>query len=146
MEIKEVRTSLNQGETDDDAEARTEIWSIEGDFIHRHHVEPRVAAPRAERRKIPKSTEIYRRDQDHTHMPTRTCLATIPATARHDHLWPAIWSGTAKAAQRKEGKTALGDRETEARQCEKVERHLFFFFDPEETQGHIGNSWKPQCC
>ena len=58
MEIfKEVRTSLNQGETDDDAEARTEIWSIEGDFIHRHHVEPRVAAPRAERRKIVKSTE-----------------------------------------------------------------------------------------
>ena len=57
---------------------------------------------------------------------TRTTLATIPATARHDHLWPAMWSGTGKAAQRKEGKTALGDRETEARQCEKVERHLFF--------------------
>ena len=50
--FKEMRTSLNQDETKDDAEARNDCWSIEGHFIHRHHVEPRVAAPRAERRKI----------------------------------------------------------------------------------------------
>ena len=29
-------------ETDDDAEALSEFWSIEGDFFHRHHIEPRV--------------------------------------------------------------------------------------------------------
>ena len=29
-------------ETKDDAEARNDFWSIEGDFIYRHHVEPRV--------------------------------------------------------------------------------------------------------
>ena len=30
------------GETKDDAEARNDFWSLEGDFIYRHHVEPRV--------------------------------------------------------------------------------------------------------
>ena len=29
-------------EMKDDAEARNVFWSIEGDFVHRHHVEPRV--------------------------------------------------------------------------------------------------------
>ena len=28
--------------TKDDAEARTDFWSIKGDFIYRHHLEPRV--------------------------------------------------------------------------------------------------------
>ena len=65
--FKEVRTSLNQDETKDDAEARNDCWSIDGDFICRHHVEPRVAAPRAEEERFTQSTEIYRRDQDHTY-------------------------------------------------------------------------------
>ena len=29
-------------ESKDDAEARADFWSIQGDFIHRHHKEPRV--------------------------------------------------------------------------------------------------------
>ena len=29
-------------ETKDDAEARNDFWSIEGDFFYRHHVEPLV--------------------------------------------------------------------------------------------------------
>ena len=29
-------------DTKDDAKARNDFWSIEGDFIYRHHVEPRV--------------------------------------------------------------------------------------------------------
>ena len=29
-------------ETTDDAEARADFWSIQGEFIHRHHTEPRV--------------------------------------------------------------------------------------------------------
>ena len=28
--------------TQDDAEAKNDFWSITGDFIYRHHVEPRV--------------------------------------------------------------------------------------------------------
>ena len=29
-------------ESTDDAEARNDFWSIEGDFIYRHHTEPRI--------------------------------------------------------------------------------------------------------
>ena len=29
-------------ETKDDAEARRDVWSIQGDFIYRHHMEPPV--------------------------------------------------------------------------------------------------------
>ena len=49
MECEDHRGEL-QGEPDgpqpteskDDAEARRDFWSIQGDFIHRHHMEPRV--------------------------------------------------------------------------------------------------------
>ena len=39
-------------ETTDDAEARADFWSIQGDFIYRHHNEPRVQL-------YPCSTEIH---------------------------------------------------------------------------------------
>ena len=29
-------------ESKDDAEAQNDVWSIQGDFIYRHHIEPRV--------------------------------------------------------------------------------------------------------
>ena len=42
-------------ETKDDAEARKDFWSMEGDFIHRHHAEPRVQlyVPKEESSPIP---------------------------------------------------------------------------------------------
>ena len=43
-------------ETTGCAEARADFWSIQGDFIYRHHNEPRV---QPEGRNIPFSTEIY---------------------------------------------------------------------------------------
>ena len=45
-------------ESTDDAEARADFWSIQGDFINRHHSEPRVQL-RAEGRNILDSTEIH---------------------------------------------------------------------------------------
>ena len=42
MILKQVRTSLHQDEMTADREARNDVWSIEGNCIHRHHVEPRV--------------------------------------------------------------------------------------------------------
>ena len=41
--------------TRDDAEAKSDFWSITGDFIYRHHVEPRVKlySPREESFPIP---------------------------------------------------------------------------------------------
>ena len=35
-------TPLQDDSTRDDAEAKNDFWSITGDFIYRHHVEPRV--------------------------------------------------------------------------------------------------------
>ena len=46
----------------DAGEARFGFWSMSGNFIYRHHVEPRVTV-RAARNVIPNSTEIDRRDQ-----------------------------------------------------------------------------------
>ena len=42
-------------EANDDAEARNDFWSIEGDFIYRHHFEPRVqlCVPKEESLPIP---------------------------------------------------------------------------------------------
>ena len=42
-------------ESTDDAEARADFWSVQGDFIHRHHNEPRVQlyVPKEETLPIP---------------------------------------------------------------------------------------------
>ena len=47
--------SFQPEETKDDAEARKDFWSIQGDFIYRHHIEPRVQlyVPREESFPIP---------------------------------------------------------------------------------------------
>ena len=34
--------NLHRQKQEDAAEARGDFWSIQGDFIYRHHVEPRV--------------------------------------------------------------------------------------------------------
>ena len=48
-------TPLQADSTRDDAEAKNDFWSISGDFIDRHHVEPRVKlhVPREESFPIP---------------------------------------------------------------------------------------------
>ena len=43
----------------DAGEAIHDFWSMSGNFIYRHHVEPRVKLFLAERRIIPYSTEIH---------------------------------------------------------------------------------------
>ena len=51
----------------DDAEARNDFWSITGDFICRHHVEPTSQPVHAERRIISYSDEVHRSYQKQTH-------------------------------------------------------------------------------
>ena len=46
-------------ETNGDAETQKGFWSIQGDFIYRHHVEPRVQLDVPKRRIIPNSIEIH---------------------------------------------------------------------------------------
>ena len=43
----------------DAGEAINDFWSMSGNFIYRHHVEPRVKTLLAERRIIPYSTEVH---------------------------------------------------------------------------------------
>ena len=42
MELQGEPQGLQPTETKDGAEARNDFWSIEGDFIYCHHIEPRV--------------------------------------------------------------------------------------------------------
>ena len=40
--MRVVHPETITGNTTDDSEARTDFWSIQGDFIYRHQNEPRV--------------------------------------------------------------------------------------------------------
>ena len=62
---KSSRRSDGSSSTPLDGEARTDLWSISGNFIYLHHVEPRVNLH------VPRdimSTEIYRRDQNYRYI------------------------------------------------------------------------------
>ena len=71
----------------------------------------------------------------------RRRLTKIQATTRLEHLWPENWSRMSEAAQRKE-KQQMGHRETEARQCAKVESHLFHWPDDKEFRETIQKSMR----
>ena len=51
-----------QDSLQDDGEARNDFWSISGNYIYPHHIEPNQTE-RAERRIILNSATIHRRDQ-----------------------------------------------------------------------------------
>ena len=68
-------------ESTDDAKARCDFWSIQGDFIYRHHSEPRVQLYVAKERN---GLTIIG-------MSIRTDICTkIQSTARPDHIWPEV--------------------------------------------------------
>ena len=57
------REEFRPEETKDDAGIHKDFWSIQGDFIYRHHIEPRVQlyVPRVESFPIPlKNTDVTR--------------------------------------------------------------------------------------
>ena len=56
-EIQGESEESQPAEPTDDAEARTDFWSIQGDFIYRHHTEPRVQlyVPKEETFSIPRN-------------------------------------------------------------------------------------------
>ena len=53
------REDCQPAEPTDDAEARADFWSIQGDFICRNHNEPRVQFYVPKEENIPYSTEIH---------------------------------------------------------------------------------------
>ena len=126
-------------------EARNDFWSIEENYIYRHHVEPRVKLYVPQQESFPtalRSSDVVRRtnttldvlqesriddcwnidanrnlSEPWTGVTQFTISNEKPpdgymwsgarptkfqATTRPDHLWPDIWSGMSKAAQRKE--------------------------------------------
>ena len=48
-------------------------------------------------------------------------------TSRPDHIWPDAWTRIGKAAERRE-KQDMGNRETEARTCQKIDKNLILLF------------------
>ena len=68
VKIPEKKGNLEESqptdETKDDVEARNDFWSMEGDFIYRHDVEPRVQQKVANEETFPNCTEIHGSDQD----------------------------------------------------------------------------------
>ena len=61
-------TPLQEDSTQDDEEAKDDFWTVTGEFIYRHRVEPRDKLYRAERRIISYSVEVHRRYQNHSHV------------------------------------------------------------------------------
>ena len=59
----ELQRSSNEpqpAETKEDAEARNDFWSVEGDFICRHHNEPRVQLPVPREESFPIPVDVTR--------------------------------------------------------------------------------------
>ena len=137
-------------EPTDDAEARKDFWSIQGDFIYRHHVEPRVQlyVPKEETFPIPlKYIDVTRS--------THTDLDVLQEK-RIDDYWNVdsnkhlpyswrdsgfLWSGERltkiqttsrpdhvwpEVWSSESRRTGMGKRETKARQCSKTEKVLLY--------------------
>ena len=59
---------LQDDSTLDDAEAGNDFWSVTGDFICRHHVEPRVKLYLPREESFSDSDEVYRRYLKHSYI------------------------------------------------------------------------------
>ena len=98
----------------DAGEARNDFWSISGNFIYRHHVEPRVKlySPREESFPIPlKYVDVSR--TTHTNLDVMqerriddywNILEEKPPNGYmwSEHLWPELWRGMSKNAKLRE--------------------------------------------
>ena len=125
---------LQDDSTRDDLEAKHDFWSITGDFICRHHVEPRVKLymPNEESFPIPlKYIDVARTARttldillekhfdDYWNVPDGNTwsagrLTRKQTTSRPDNVWPDMWQHMSKAAKSK-AKQKWCFRETKAR-------------------------------
>ena len=123
-EIQGESGESQPAESTDDAEVRTDFWSVQGDFIYRQHTEPRaqLCVPKEETFTIPlkyidvtrsidldvmkeKNIDDYWNVDSSKHLQDSSResgeeLTKIQATARPDHAWPEIWTRIGKAAQK----------------------------------------------
>ena len=112
------------------AETQEDCWSVQGDFVYRHHVEPRVqlyvathtdlAVAQEKRiddcwnvdggRSLSDSWTGFTRFASLNETPPKGFLwsggrlTKIQTTSRPDHTWPDAWRRIVKAPQRRENK------------------------------------------
>ena len=128
-----------QTETKDDAEAREDFWSIQGDFIYRHHIEPRVQlyVPQEESFPIPLKyivvirsthTDLYIAEENEL---TTTSLNETPSRRKMWSGWRLTPIQTTSLPDKnwksrsKKRETSIGNRETKTRTCQKVKLREF---------------------
>ena len=152
---------VSTDETKDDPEARDDFWSMEGDFIHCHHVEPRVQlyVPKEELFPIPRKYIDVTRAADtnldvmqesridgHWNVDVDRHLSDSwthnkneePPNLRKSSnyqtliiLWPVIWSDMLKAAQKKEKQEWAFEKPT----LDDARRpRVIYFIDPEDGE------------
>ena len=138
----------------DAGEAINDFWSMSGNFIYGHHVEPRVklCSPREESFPIPlKYIDVSRTTHTNLsdpwpgftqftlleekapdgHMWSGGRLTRKQLTSRPDHLWPELWKSMGKHAKLKE-KQKWSDEKLHLENARKLRG--IYFIDPEDTE------------
>ena len=145
----------------DAGEAINDFWSTSGNFIYRHHVEPRVKlySPREETFPIPlKYIDVSRtthtnldvkhekRIDDYWNIDGSRDLEEQPPdgylwsgvrltrkqlTSRPDHLWPELWKSMGKRAKLKE-KQKWSNEKLHLENARKLRG--IYFIDPEDKE------------
>ena len=135
-------------ESKDDVETRRDFWSIQCDFICRHHIEPGVQLH------VPKEETF----------PISLKCIDVTRVSYNKNLQRDMWSGRRLTkikqlpdlgmcglkygqSRSKERKARMGKREAQTRQCSKVERHFSSIRKMENMKKPSktrGESWKFQ--
>ena len=121
-----------QDSSPDDGEARHDFWSISGNDIHRHHVEPRVklCSPSEDYDTLT-SPEL----QERIWMLCKIAASTIIGTSKGTEIYQTrgqvshdskyLMNGRHVRCSATKRNTKVGCRIIEVRQCKKVQRYLF---------------------
>ena len=108
----------------DAGEAINDFWTMSGNFIYRHHVEPRVKlySPREESFPIPLK---------YIDVSSWVRLTKRQATSRPDHSWPELWRGMSKNAKLREKQKWSNEKPNldNARRSRGI-----YFIDPEDKE------------
>ena len=143
--FKEVRTSLNQGETDDDAEVRTEIWSIEGDLISSSSRRTSSCSSTCRKKKDSQiHWNISTWPGPHTHAnPDVSCN-----NSSNCQTWPFVASNMvrhSKGSSTEGRKNSIGRSRNRSSTMRESGEASVFFWSGGNARTHWKFLWKPQC-
>ena len=164
-ELQGEPEELQPTESRDDAEARRDFYSVQGDFIYRHHNEPEFSQMCRKKKhslchwntmiSSGQLTPIWTSFKKSVLMTTgmsirrevcqilgrdsrsREILTKAQTTTRPDHVWPEVRTNIGKAAQMREKQ----EWAKEKRKLDNARRiRGIFFVDPEDE--YIKKSWR----